>query len=105
MILHDVIPGTDFHRTWSDLGRNLLQKETGIVYGDSVIDHISHSYTYEEVLDGLEDEIDSSEALRLITDTEPGENDDITDEQAVNIILGEDEDNDTETGNGNSEND
>ena len=68
MIVHENVSGTDWVRTYSDIGRNLLQKETGIVYGDSVIDHVSTGYTYEEVETGLEEEISDEEAYRIITD-------------------------------------
>ena len=91
MIMHENVSGTDWVRTYSDIGRNLLQKETGIVYGDSVIDHVSTGYTYEEVETGLEEEISDEEAYRIITD-EDFRHDDIPEgelspKEALDIIL------------------
>ena len=88
MIHTETVNGTDWWRTWSDTGKNLLQVETGIVYGDSVIDHNSHSYTYQEVETGLEEEISDTEAFHLITDEEPQDGEEeLSPEEALRIIL------------------
>lgn len=97
MIHSETINGTDWWRTWSDTGKNLLQVETNTVYGDSVIDHVSNSYTYREVETGLEEEISDADAFRLITDEEPQEGEDeLSPETALAIILGRPEPNEEE---------
>lgn len=91
MILQENVSGTEWVRTYSDIGRNLLQKETGIVYGDSVIDHISTGYTYEEVETGLEEEISDEEAYSIITDEDFHHGDipegELSPKEALDIIL------------------
>jgi len=105
MIIRENIPGTDWYRTYSDIGRNLLQNETGIVYGDGVIDHVSNTFTYTEVEEGLKEEITDEEAYRIITgeDFEDArkEDEDLTCKDALDIILNREVTEDDETsGNG-----
>lgn len=66
--------------TYSDIHYDLLQVETGAVYGDSCIDLIDHyegnnpvsRFTYQEVEPAGPDEpIEDSEALQIITGGEP----------------------------------
>ena len=94
MVITERLNGTDWKRTYSDLGKSLLQVETGNVYGEA-IDHISRNYTYVEVdSEGDLEEISDEEAFQIIADEEPSDEqgeDDISDEEALRIILGEDE--------------
>ena len=54
-------------RHYSDAGFKIRQVETGVVYEDAV-DIIPCRYTYEETDEPIEDEnIEDSEALRIIT--------------------------------------
>ena len=70
----------DLVETYSDIHYNLLQVETGVVYGDSCIDLIDHfegdtpvsRFTYQEVEPAdPDDPIEDSEALAIITGGEP----------------------------------
>lgn len=74
----------DLVETYSDIHYNLLQVETGVVYGDSVVDLIDHfeggspvsRFTYQEVepdpdVPETDEPIDDSEALAIITGGEP----------------------------------
>jgi len=51
--------------TYSDAGMKLLQNETGIVYEDA-LDVPESGYTYTETDIAIEDEITDSEALSII---------------------------------------
>ena len=102
MIKQETLQGTDWYRTWSDLGRNILQVETGIVYAET-IDHVSNSFTYEEIeteADKEELSIDDTDII-LTGEEEAPENA----EEIVNIILGRSDENEQSTGNGVSEDD
>lgn len=66
----------DLVETYSTTGMCLLQQETDVVYGDSVVDIIDHyvdgvpysRFTYIEVDEPIEDEdIPDAEALEIIT--------------------------------------
>lgn len=59
--------GVKLYRVYSDIGADLKQVETGAVYAD-VIDVENAPYTYEEIPDGTE----------------------ITDEEALDILMGGD---------------
>lgn len=72
----------DLVETYSDIHYNLLQVETGVAYGDSVVDLIDHfegsspvsRFTYQEVEPGdpeHDEPIDDSEALSIITGGDP----------------------------------
>ena len=103
MVRQERLEGTDWYRTWSDTGKSLLQVETGNVYSET-IDHISNSYTYQEVSgEGDQDEISTEELYRELT----GEDEVVDDaEEIVNILLGmEEESNDEGTGESIPEND
>ena len=65
MILAEMIDGRIRH--YSDNGKRIRQIETGIVYDDA-LDVMPCRYTYEETDELIPDEdIDDSEALRIIT--------------------------------------
>jgi len=51
--------------TYSDAGMKILQNETGIVYEDA-LDVPESGYTYTETDIAIEDEITDSEALNII---------------------------------------
>ena len=51
--------------TYSDTGMKILQVETGIVYDDA-LDVPTSGYTYTETNIPIEDELTDSEALRII---------------------------------------
>ena len=51
--------------TYSDAGMKILQNETGIVYEDA-LDVPESGYTYTETDIAIEDEITDSEALSII---------------------------------------
>jgi hypothetical protein len=51
--------------TYSDVGMKILQVETGIVYEDA-LDVPESGYTYTETNIAIEDEITDSEALNII---------------------------------------
>ena len=68
--------GVNLYRTYSDEGYQIRQLETGAVYAEA-IDVENAGYTYEETDTFPEDEITDSEALRILLggDTdEPDEN-------------------------------
>lgn len=50
MIIQEIqiIKNKEYRYTYSDLGKLLLQKETGIIYYDA-LDVIESNYTYEEI--------------------------------------------------------
>ena len=52
--IHNGTERTDLERHYSDSGKMILQKETGVVYSEAV-DVYPCRYTYEEV-EGAEDE-------------------------------------------------
>ena len=54
--------GVKLYRSYSDSGKDLLQVETGAVYGEA-IDVEGAAYTYQEV-DCTETETDESEDMR-----------------------------------------
>jgi len=67
---HEREDGVKLYRTYSDAGMMIQQEQTGAVYSEAV-DVENSGYTYVE------------------TDT-PIESDDITDSEALNILLGRD---------------
>ena len=102
MIQQETLPGTDWYRTWSDLGKNILQVETGIVYGEA-IDHVSNSFTYEEIeTEADKEELSIDDTYIILTgEEEAPENA----EEIVNIILGRSVGNDQSSSDGISEDD
>lgn len=67
MIIEEYIDEGTRVRHYSDSGVKILQVETGIVYEDAV-DVVPCRYSYEETEDPADNEdIDDSEALRIIT--------------------------------------
>jgi hypothetical protein len=48
MIITQILDGTNLIRRYSDIGKMLLQNETGIIYGEAV-DIANAPYTYTEV--------------------------------------------------------
>lgn len=55
--------GVKLIRTYSDEGRQIIQNETGIVYGEAI--DVEHApYTYSEIDEALE--ISAEEALKII---------------------------------------
>ena len=69
MIVEEIIEGRNLIRRYSDEGMLIRQDQTGILYGEA-IDMINSVYTYTE------------------TDI-PIENEEITAEEALDILLGE----------------
>jgi len=61
--------------TYSDAGMKILQVETGIVYEDA-LDVPTSSYTYTETDIPIVDELTDSEALRIIMGRDNDEQDD-----------------------------
>lgn len=57
--------GVKLFRTYSDEGRYLIQNETGITYVEA-IDVENAPYTYSESEDTFEDELTAEEALAII---------------------------------------
>lgn len=57
-IVRDIGDTMDLLETYSTEGYKLLQTDTGIVYGRSVIDPIGHGHTYQET-----EEIDEIEEV------------------------------------------
>jgi hypothetical protein len=57
--------GIKLFRTYSDEGRYLIQNETGITYVEA-IDVENAPYTYSESEDTFEDELTAEEALAII---------------------------------------
>lgn len=65
MIIVETIPDhPGLVRRYSDIGKSLLQEQTGAIYGEA-IDVEDAPYTYVEV-DGPSEEIDDSEALNIL---------------------------------------
>lgn len=71
-VVKDVSGAIDLCETYSDEGKKLLQTETGITYGTSVIDTIAgynedglpySRYHYEEINDTSDDEFMSYEGV------------------------------------------
>lgn len=56
-IVRDIADTKDLMETYSTEGYKLLQADTGIIYGKSVIDPIGHGHTYQETeeLDEIEE--------------------------------------------------
>ena len=61
--------------TYSDAGMKILQVETGIVYEDA-LDVPTSGYTYTETNIPIVDELTDSEALRIIMGRDSHEQDD-----------------------------
>lgn len=65
MIVQEIIEGRDLIKTYSNIGKPILQVETGAIYGEA-IDIYPCPYTYEET-DPLDDEeIENEEAFEII---------------------------------------
>jgi len=56
-IVRDIADTMDLLETYSTEGYKLLQADTGVVYGRSVIDPIGHGHTYQETeeMDDIEE--------------------------------------------------
>lgn len=68
--------GVNLYRTYSDEGYQIRQVDTGAVYSEAV-DVENSGHTYEETDIQIEDEITDSEALRILLGgdaDEPDEN-------------------------------
>lgn len=61
--------------TYSDAGMKILQVETGVVYEDA-LDIPESGYTYTETDMPIEDELTDSEALRIIMGRDSNESSD-----------------------------
>jgi len=67
MLRSDTIDGRT--HTWSDLGMMIRQVETGVLYEDAT--DVPGKYSYEETdIPIVDEDIEDSEALRLITGVE-----------------------------------
>ena len=71
MIITQTLDGTNLIRRYSDIGKMLLQNETGIIYGEAV-DVANAPYTYTEI------------SVPENSDTE-----EISEDEFLSIILGD----------------
>lgn len=71
MIITQTLDGTNLVRRYSDIGKMLLQNETGIIYGEAV-DIANAPYTYTEI------------SVPENSDTE-----EISEDEFLSIILGD----------------
>lgn len=77
MIITQTLDGTNLVRRYSDIGKMLLQNETGIIYGEAV-DIENAPYTYTEV-----------------SAPENPDAEEISDDEFLSIILGDEIEDDT----------
>lgn len=71
MIITQILDGTNLVRRYSDIGKMLLQNETGIIYGEAV-DIANAPYTYTE-----------------ISAPENSDTEEISEDEFLSIILGD----------------
>ena len=77
MIITQTLDGTNLVRRYSDIGKMLLQNETGIIYGEAV-DIENAPYTYTEV-----------------SAPENPDTEEISEDEFLSIILGDEIEDDT----------
>ena len=77
MIITQILDDTNLVRRYSDIGKMLLQNETGIIYGEAV-DVANAPYTYTEV-----------------SAPENSDSEEISEDEFLSIILGDEIEDDT----------
>lgn len=66
MIVQEIIEGRDLIKTYSNIGKPILQVETGAIYGEA-IDIYPCPYTYEETDMPLDnEELEDGEAFEIL---------------------------------------